>query len=316
MPLGVTLLCARLSTKTQPLPLIVLTASSASVFVPRRKLVTPSILPETSRRSLFPYARINPFPSGQIVRSTCGSGLDLSLDQRLGSWRQHSRIVHRSVVASTAVTGFVVSTTTHGMPCNSVTNRNRAAFLSCGALSLTCSWSQATLCAAVALAESAIIKAIFVSLVPVGFAQGLQLFFWTRIVEKRITTQMVRPSLRVVRRTGIRWHQRDSCADVFLLMQGMLQFEMRDDRILWPCACPYPHRNRRLPRLVSVCSCSSLIPFRAASAYVPTPWDFRSLWGHGLLLHLGFPARRDLQSSADQFEVLCWPRLPEAGCCL
>ena len=38
-----------------PFPLIVLAASSASVFVTRRNPVTPSTLPETSRRSLHPY---------------------------------------------------------------------------------------------------------------------------------------------------------------------------------------------------------------------------------------------------------------------
>ena len=87
-------------------------------------------------------------------------------------------MVHRTVVAYKAITGFVVFTTMYGMPCNSVTNRNRAAFLSCGALSLTCSWSQATLCAAVALAESAIIKASFVSLYPWALAKACSSFFW------------------------------------------------------------------------------------------------------------------------------------------
>ena len=43
---------------------------------------------------------------------------------------------------------FVAFTAMDGMSGESVINGNRAAFLSCGALSSTCSWSEATLCPA------------------------------------------------------------------------------------------------------------------------------------------------------------------------
>ena len=134
--------------------------------------------------------------------------------------------MHQTAIDSTAVTSFVVFTTMDGMSGNSFTNGIRATFLRCGALSLRCSWNQAFCwCFAGASATSASTKATFCVLVPVSFGQGLLLAY------------------------GIWMHHRDLCADVFLLLQGVFQLEMGDDRVLRPCAFPQPRSRRRFPRL-------------------------------------------------------------------